>query len=61
MYRCGLVDYQDEKSSVLSEKNFDRAKRGRLSERLQCISLRDVSLEDRRREAKKPLFLIRYE
>jgi len=55
------MDFQDEKSSVLLEKNFDRTKRGRLSKRLQCISLRDVSLEDRRREAKKPLFLIRYE
>ena len=55
------MDYQNEKSSMLLNKNFDRAKRGRLSEKLESISLRDVPLEDRRKEAKKPLFLIRYE
>ena len=40
------MDYQNEKSSVLLSKNFDRAKRGRLSEKLECISLRDVPFED---------------
>jgi hypothetical protein len=55
------MDYQNEKSGIVLNKNFDRAKRGRLSQKLKCISLRDVSLEDRRKEAKKPLFLIRYE
>ncbi len=30
-------------------------------ERLEQVSLRDVPLEDRKKEAKKPLFLIRYE
>ncbi|MGD0203141.1 MAG: hypothetical protein ABSC20_04460 [Candidatus Bathyarchaeia archaeon] len=55
------MDYQNEKSSMPLNKNFDRAKRGRLSQKLESISLRDVSLKDRRKEAKKPLFLIRYE
>ena len=55
------MDYQNEKSSTSLNKNFDRAKRGRLSQKLESISLRDVSLKDRRKEAKKPLFLIRYE
>jgi hypothetical protein len=36
----------------------DGAKSG---ERLENVSLRDVPLEVRRKEAKKPLFLIRYE
>jgi hypothetical protein len=30
-------------------------------ERVECVSLKDVPLEVRRKEAKKPLFLIRYE
>jgi hypothetical protein len=30
-------------------------------ERLEYVCLRDVPLEVRRKEAKKPLFLIRYE
>ena len=55
------MDYQNEKSSTSLNKNFDRAKRERLSEKLESISLKDVPLEDRRKEAKKPLFLIRYE
>ena len=43
-------------------KTFDRAKRERLSEKLELVvALKDVPLEDRRKEAKKPLFLIRYE
>lgn len=32
-----------------------------LSRFLEKVSLRDVSLEERRREAKKPLYLLRYE
>ncbi len=58
---AGLMDYQNEKSSSLLNKNFDRAKRVHLSQKLESVSLRDVPLEDRRKEAKKPLFLIRYE
>jgi hypothetical protein len=30
-------------------------------ERVECVSLKDVPLEVRRKEAKKPLFLTRYE
>jgi hypothetical protein len=55
------MNYQNEKASMLLNKNFDRAKRERLSEKLDFTSLRDVSLEARRKEANKPLFLIRYE
>ena len=55
------MDYQNEESSILLNKNFDRAKRGRVTEKLEGISLRDVPFEERRKEAKKPLFLIRYE
>ena len=47
---------------MLLNKNFDRAKRERLSEKLELVvALKDVPLEVRRKEAKKPLFLIRYE
>jgi hypothetical protein len=55
------MDYQNEKSSV-SQKNLDKAKKedsGRQT--LEYATLRDMPLEDRRKEAKKPLFLIRYE
>jgi hypothetical protein len=45
------MDYPNEKSRVF-KKNFDKAKR---------VSLKDVPLEDRRKAAKKPLFLTRYE
>jgi hypothetical protein len=54
------MDYQTQESSVLKE-NFGRAKRELLSEKLESISLKDVPLSARRKEAKKPLFLIRYE
>ena len=33
----------------------------RLDEILENVSLKDVPLEERRKEAKKPLFLTRYE
>jgi hypothetical protein len=33
----------------------------RLSEMLETASLRDVPLEERRKEAEKPLYLVRYE
>jgi hypothetical protein len=32
-----------------------------LGSQLQMVSLRDIPLEVRRKEARKPLFLIRYE
>ena len=56
------MDYQNDKSSTLLNKNFNRAKSGRLIEKLEfAAALKDVPLEVRRKEAKKPLFLIRYE
>ncbi len=55
------MDYQNEKSTMRINKNFDKAKRGRLCEKLELVALKDVPLEVRREEAKKPLFLIRYE
>ncbi|MGA3291010.1 MAG: hypothetical protein ABSD42_12315 [Candidatus Bathyarchaeia archaeon] len=56
------MDYQNEKPVMLLHKNLDGAKRRRLSEKLELVvALKDVPLEVRRKEAKKPLFLIRYE
>ena len=54
------MDYPNEKSGVF-KKNFDKAKSERLGGKLEFVSLKDVPLEDRRKEAKKPLFLTRYE
>jgi hypothetical protein len=53
------MDSQNEKSNI--SKTLRREKKEKLSKALVYLSLKDVSLEDRRREAKKPLFLIRYE
>ncbi|MEM2099097.1 MAG: hypothetical protein QXU99_05055 [Candidatus Bathyarchaeia archaeon] len=38
-----------------------RVDEGELSEVLQCVSLKNVPLEERRKEAQKPLYLVRYE
>jgi hypothetical protein len=53
--RCGCMDYQNGSTCLIKK---DSAKDG---ERLEQVSLRDVPLEIRRKEAKKPLFLVRYE
>jgi hypothetical protein len=56
------MDYQNDESCILLNKYSDGAKRGRLNEKFQLVvALKDVPLEERRKEAKKPLFLIRYE
>jgi hypothetical protein len=55
------MDYQNEKSRVLKKTKFPNSKREHVVERLEQVSLKDVPLEDRRKEAKKPLFLARYE
>ena len=56
------MDYQNEESCILLNKNLDGAKRERFSEKFEVVvALKDVPLEERRKEAKKPLFLIRYE
>jgi hypothetical protein len=55
------MGYQSEKSIRL-QKNFqDRLKRDHYRENLNFMSLKDVPFEVRRKEAKKPLFLTRYE
>ncbi len=39
----------------------DKESEERLSEMLETASLKDVPLEERRKEAQKPLYLTRYE
>jgi hypothetical protein len=53
------MNYPNEKSSLL-EKNFG-GKKAHSGEKLQMLTLKDIPLEVRREEAKKPLFLSRYE
>jgi len=50
------MDYLKGKSRVI-KKDFVNGE----NEKLQTLSLKDVPLEVRRKEAKKPLFLTRYE
>ena len=50
--RCGNMDYPNGKAGY-SKKDFNG--------KLEQVSLKDVPLEVRRQEAKKPLFLTRYE
>jgi hypothetical protein len=54
------MDCQNGKSCEL-KKNSSRAKGDRSSKALDLVSLNDVPLEIRCKEAKKPLFLARYE
>ncbi|HLE75401.1 MAG TPA: hypothetical protein VI864_05080 [Candidatus Bathyarchaeia archaeon] len=53
--RRSLID--EELRSSLEKKSSEE----RLSEMLETVSLKDVPLEERRREAQKPLYLARYE
>jgi hypothetical protein len=53
--RRSLID--EELRSSLEEKSSEE----RLSEMLENVSLKNVPLEERRREANKPLYLTRYE
>ena len=53
--RRSLID--EKLRSSLEEKSIEE----RLSEMLENVSLKDVPLEERRREANKPLYLTRYE
>jgi hypothetical protein len=53
------MGYQSEGS--LLKKGSKNGKGERLGAQLQMVSLRDIPLEIRRKEARKPLFLIRYE
>jgi len=54
------MDYQNEEAISL-RRSFDKARRGPLAKKLASISLKDIPLETRRKEARKPLFLTRYE
>ncbi len=53
--RCKPVDYHNGATCLIKREN------PRSEERLTVVSLRDVPLKVRRKEAKKPLFLTRYE
>ena len=48
---------EEELRSSLEQKSSEE----RLSEMLETASLKDVPLEERRKEANKPLYLVRYE
>jgi hypothetical protein len=48
---------EDELESV----GTTETKGGNLEDMLQKISLKDIPLEERHKEAKKPLYLVRYE
>ena len=50
----------EESTSDSAEKNQTRGGND-MNDVIQKISLERVSLEERRREAKKPLYLVRYE
>jgi hypothetical protein len=54
------MGYQNKESRII-KKNFDRAEKERLIKKIKIESLKDISLETRREEAKKPLYLSRYE
>jgi hypothetical protein len=51
---------QNQKSN-LAHKNFNDVKMECLQEKPVTVSLNDMPLETRRKEANKPLFLTRYE
>jgi hypothetical protein len=51
----GSMDYTNGKSVYLKKRHV------KIEESLAQVTLKDVPLEVRRKEAKKPLFLIRYE
>jgi hypothetical protein len=53
--RKSLID--EELRSSLEKKSSEE----RLSEMLETVSLKNVPLEERRKEANKPLYLTRYE
>jgi len=55
------LNYHNGNSSYIINKDFERAKKENLTKNLEQVSLKDVPLEERRKEAKKPLFLTRYE
>jgi hypothetical protein len=54
------MNYSSERVKVLRD-DFNRAGREDSDKNIETISLKDVPLKDRRKEAKRPLFLMRYE
>ena len=48
---------EEELRSGVEAKSMDE----RLSEMVEIVSLKDIPLEERRKEANKPLFLTRYD
>ena len=54
------MDYQNEKSYILQKTPLG-VKEKTPKEETDSISLKDVPLKTRRKQAKKPLFLARYE
>jgi hypothetical protein len=53
--RCRCMDHQNGATCLIKKES------SKGEERLEYVCLRDVPLEVRRKEAKKPLFLTRYE
>ena len=60
IYVVRAMDGQNPKSCLL-KNSFEDDKTQRLAGKLVAVSLRDIPLEVRRKEAKKPMFLKRYE
>jgi hypothetical protein len=55
--RTGSSLIDEELRANVPKQHFDE----RIAEMAETVSLRDVPLEERRKEANKPLFLDRYE
>jgi len=55
-----MMDNQNEKSPLV-QRTLIRAKTEILDAEMPVLSLKDMPLKTRRKEAKKPLFLTRYE
>ncbi len=48
----------DEELYSKTQREYEEKRVGKM---FLCVSLKDVPLRERRREAKKPLYLVRYE
>ena len=60
IHRVWMMDNQNEKSPLV-QRTLIRAKTEILDAEMPVLSLKDMPLKTRRKEAKKPLFLTRYE
>ena len=61
MVRIKSMPYRNEEPVMLRDNLNKVLKRSRSRVRLEFNSLKDIPLEVRRREAREPLFLTRYE